>query len=426
MKRKVRFTLVFDRTVRTATAALIASLEEAAGDDFAEVLRAVPQERLGEIDFDADVREFVCMSSMTRSFPSRLEALNSIKTRHGGDGDAPFESIIGGPHASGDPGAALHAGFDYCCVGEGEQTIREIYDNAVSGRDPAGIEGVFTLRDGTATGSTRDGIVDLDAVDPLPRRMRFPTYIEVGRGCRWGCAYCQTPRIFGRSERFRSPARVEEIASHYARWGMNDIRLLLPNALSYGSVEPGVPNCDALEELLGRVRASCRESNLYLGSFPSEVRPDYVTPEAVSALRKHVDNDNLVIGGQSGSSRVLKWLDRGHTVDEIESAAECVMSGGFRASVDLMLGFPIEDAGDREATLKLAEELGCKGARVNMHFIMPLPGTPLSDCRPRFLSDEERRRLDRLAQQGIVRGHWRQQERVAKSWLDREENGRNR
>lgn len=39
--------------------------------------------------------------------------------------------------------------------------------------------------------------------------------------------------------------------------------------------------------------------------------------------------------------------------------------------------------------------------RVNMHFLMPL-----SRRSPKFLSGDERRRLDRLAQQGIVRGHW--------------------
>jgi radical SAM superfamily enzyme YgiQ (UPF0313 family) len=87
-----------------------------------------------------------------------------------------------------------------------------------------------------------------------------------------------------------------------------------------------------------------------------------------------------------------------------------VKAGGFEASVDLMMGLPVEEADDREATFGLARELGEKGARVNMHFLMPLPGTPLSDVSPKHLTAEERRRLDRLAQQGIVRGHWKRQE----------------
>jgi B12-binding domain/radical SAM domain protein len=416
MKKKVRFTLVFDRSSRTAIAALMGSLETAAGDRSAEVIRAVPNERLPEVGFEPGLTEFLLMSAMTRNFPARARALARLKSKHG---DA-FISIIGGPHASGDPRGALEAGFDYCCVGEGEEAVRDIFDCASSGLGLDGISGVFTLRGGEVAGTPRECAVDLDGFDPLPGRIRFPTYIEIGRGCRWGCAYCQTPRIFGRNERFRSPARVEAVAARYFKWGMMDVRLLLPNALAYGSSEPGVANPAALDEVLGRVRASCPEGRVYLGSFPSEVRPDYVTPEVVATLRKYVSNEILVIGGQSGSDGVLEWLGRGHTARDILRAAETVRAGGFAASVDIMLGFPVEEPADRQASFKLAEQLGKRGVRVNMHFLMPLPGTPLSDAVPRFLSTDERRKLDTLAQQGIVRGHWRRQEEISREWLDRD------
>jgi B12-binding domain/radical SAM domain protein len=374
MKRKVRFTFVFDRASRTATAALIASVEVAAGDDYSGAIRAVPYERLGHVDFDPGLAEFVLMSAMTQNFPARAEALASLKTRCGGA----FTGIIGGPHATGDPRGALEAGFDYCCRGEGEGVVRDVYDYAASGHSLDEISGLFRLLEGEVAGEPRCCTVDIDGFDPLPRRVRFPTYIEVGRGCRWGCAYCQTPRIFGRAERFRSPRRVEDIASHYVARGMRDVRLLLPNALAYGSTQPAGPDCAALDEVLGRVRASCPGARIYLGSFPSEVRPDYVTPESIGVLKKHVSNDSLVIGGQSGSDRVLEWVGRGHTVEDIRRAAREVKAGGFGASVDLMLGFPVEEPGDREATFDLAEELGRDDICVNMHFLMPLPGTPLS------------------------------------------------
>jgi B12-binding domain/radical SAM domain protein len=416
MKEKVRFTFVFDRASRTATAALIASVEAAAPDDPSAAIRPVPIERLGEVDFDPGLSEFVLMSAMTRNFPARARALGALREERG----PAFTAVIGGPHATADPAGALEAGFDYCCAGEGEEVVRDIYDYAASGLGLEGISGLYRLEGSRVAGEPRRCRVDLDGFDPLPRRVRFPTYIEVGRGCRWGCSYCQTPRIFGRRERFRSPKRVADIAAHYVARGMQDVRLLLPNALAYGSAGAGVPDPAALDEVLGRVRASCAGARLYLGSFPSEVRPDYVTPEAVAVLRKYVSNDNLVIGGQSGSDRLLEWLGRGHTVDRIRSATRDVMAGGFTASVDLMLGFPVENEGDREATFALAEDLGGWGARVNMHFLMPLPGTPLWGHAPRFLLPGERRRLDRLAQQGIVRGHWRRQEEYSREWQDRD------
>ena len=239
MKKKVRFTFVFDRACRTAVAALIASVEVAAEDASAAAIRAVPCERLGAVGFDSGLTEFVLMSAMTWNFPARTKALASLNARHGGA----FTSVIGGPHATGDPRSALDAGFDYCCAGEGEEVVRDIYACAASGLGLDEISGLFHLRGGEIAGEARHSTVDLDGLDPLPRHVRFPTYIEIGRGCRWGCAYCQTPRIFGRTESFRSPHRVEDIASHYVAWGMRDVRLLLPNALAYGSTRPGVPDC---------------------------------------------------------------------------------------------------------------------------------------------------------------------------------------
>jgi radical SAM superfamily enzyme YgiQ (UPF0313 family) len=81
-----------------------------------------------------------------------------------------------------------------------------------------------------------------------------------------------------------------------------------------------------------------------------------------------------------------------------------------------MLGLPGEDTEDREATLNLVEELGDRGVVSNMHFFVPLPGTALMAAEPVFLSDTQRRRLDRFAQSGILRGRWRRQEETAKKW----------
>ena len=445
MKSRVRFTFAYDGSCRTAIAALLASIETVAGDDHKSVIRAVPLSRLNQVDFRNNLVEYVCMSSMTRSFPSRVDALNSLREKHGGA----FLSIIGGPHASGDPRGALAAGFDYCCAGEGEEVIRDIYRRASSGRSLAGVRGLLgTDRDlsgwevgmpgsedslpGSGGGAgrpkpagQRPAPVDLDCFDPLPRRIRFPTYIEVGRGCRWDCTYCQTPRLFGRTERFRSPENVQEIAAHYAGLGMEDFRLLLPNAFAYMSPGPGIPNRKALDRLLKAVHSVAGGGKVYMGSFPSEVRPDYVTPEVANTVRKYVSNDNLVIGGQSGSSRVLNLVSRGHDVADIRRACEIAGRAGFRPSVDLMLGFPFEEPGDRTATFRLAEELGQEGIRINMHFLMPLAGTPLAGCRPRFLSEGERRELDRLAQQGIVKGSWRRQEETARKWQGRDEKSQN-
>jgi B12-binding domain/radical SAM domain protein len=304
-------------------------------------------------------------------------------------------------------------------VGEGEDVIRDVAMCLAGGEAPERVPGLFHLEKERLAGAARSGPVDLEACPPLPLRNRFPTHIEIGRGCRWGCAYCQTPEIHGRRERFRSLDSIERVVDFYARTGMRDFRFVLPNALGYGSRRPGEPDCEALGALLERTSSVARGGRLFLGSFPSEARPEYVTAEALGVLKRYVSNQRLVIGGQSGSRRMLERLGRGHSVEDIRAACDTAIEAGFKPAVDLVLGLPGETGEDRRLTFRLMEDLADRGSRVNMHFFMPLPGTPLGEETPVFLRDHDRRVLDRLAQRGIVRGGWRRQEEFARIWVKR-------
>jgi B12-binding domain/radical SAM domain protein len=412
----VRFTFVYDRFNRTAIASLLSALEGMVDDPLAS-LRVVRSEDLERLDFEVsdDLPEILCMSTMTVNADRAIALHERVRKRWG---DA-FISIFGGAHASGVPAGLLQAGVDYCCSGEGEEVVRAVYRKALERESLANVDGLLRLGPDGVNGKRAAGHVDIGRYSALPARISFPTYLEAGRGCRWACAFCQTPRIHGTFERYRNPSEMEKVVAHYATLGMKDFRFLLPNALGYMSEAPGVPNCEALDELLGRSRRACRGGRLFLGSFPSEIRPDYVTEAALRVLRSRVSNRGLVIGGQSGSGRMLDSLNRGHSVDDIRTAYRIALGCGFEVSVDLVLGFPGETAEDRTATLNLVEEMGATGVVSNMHFFMPLPGTPLMGARPVFLSEAERRRLDRFGQRGILRGRWRHQEVTARMWTGR-------
>jgi len=413
MRKKTRFTFIVDRSNRTAFATLVASLEGICEDPF---LRLIRPEEFAALDLGSspDLIDIVGFSTMTATFDACVGLLRRLKMhKHGPN----LVTMCGGSHATGRPLEVLKSGFDYCCVGEGEEVLRRLVVNLQSYGKVGEVPGLLRLRDGKLDGSSRSPCVEIDSLPALPLRRKFPTYIEIGRGCRWACAYCQTPRIHGRIERFRSARSVEMVIAKYKEFGMRDFRLLLPNALGYCSTETRVTNCDAIEDLLARACKAADGGQVYLGSFPSEVRPDYVTPEAIAVLRRYVANRRLVIGGQAASHRILKDIQRNHTVEDIRTACEIVQGYGFRATVDLMFGFPDEDAQAREETFAFMDELGRKGIVFNMHFFMPLPGTPLAASSPSFLTPEDRRRLDRLASGGIVRGGWRRQEEIARQWV---------
>ena len=143
------------------------------------------------------------------------------------------------------------------------------------------------------------------------------------------------------------------------------------------------------------------------------MRPEHVTPEALALLKRYVHNDNLIIGGQSGSERVLQEMHRGHDVETVVRAASLAVEQGFVPNVDFILGLPGESSEDIQATLALMRRLADLGAKVHGHTFMPLPGTPYRDAPPGAVDDDTRRELDRLASQGRLYGHWKQQVQLA-------------
>jgi len=120
-----------------------------------------------------------------------------------------------------------------------------------------------------------------------------------------------------------------------------------------------------------------------------------------------------VIGGQSGSQRLLDATHRGHGVEDVVRAVEVATGAGFRPDVDLLLGLPGETAEDRALTVQLAERLAGLGARLHSHAFMPLPGTPLKDAEPAPIEPDVAAAMERLEGRGAAYGQWRAQQVIA-------------
>jgi B12-binding domain/radical SAM domain protein len=213
------------------------------------------------------------------------------------------------------------------------------------------------------------------------------------------------------SARFRHRS-VENVRWHVEQMrarGLRDVRFITPTALSYGSASEE-PNLAGVEELL----ASCREGigpngRVFFGSFPSEIRPEHVSREALRLVKRYCANTNIIVGAQSGSDRVLQAAKRGHGVEEVRRAVRLGVAEGFRINVDMIFGMPGEDAADVADSLRLARELADLGARIHAHTFMPLPGTPWRDAPPGAVDAETIREVDRLSQRGALYGHWQKQ-----------------
>ncbi len=321
--------------------------------------------------------------------------------------------IAGGVHASAEPLATLAAGWDLVAIGEGELLVRELVHTLQGGGDPRALAGIGFCEGDQLRRSGRAERAQLDAFPPFgPAHDRFGP-IEITRGCIYACRFCQTPHFAGAAFRHRSVANVQHWVRFLVGRGFRDFRFLTPTSMSYGARGPE-PDLAAVEALLATVREAIGpDRRLWFGTFPSEVRPEHVTPESMRLLRRYVTNRALIVGGQSGSDAMLAHSARGHDAAVIERAVALALEHGFVPHVDYLFGLPGEGEDDVAATLEQMERIVALGARVHGHTFLPLPGTPFRRAAPGTLAPAFRQRLQQLASRGAVYGQWEQQEAVA-------------
>lgn len=302
--------------------------------------------------------------------------------------------IAGGPHPSALPEEVLEH-FDFVVIGEGEETLPELLQAIKDGSDPARVKGIAYKCQGQVKLTEKRSPVDLDSYPPFGKIL---APLEISRGCPWGCTYCQTPRLFGFCMRHRSIPIIAQYARRH-----KDIRFTSPNSLAYGS-DGRVPRLEKVEALL-KVLAE-QKKPIYFGTFPSEVRPEFVTPAALELIVKYCANKSLSLGGQSGSPAVLRSIGRGHGCAEITAACELALDYGLVPQVDLIFGLPTELEEDQRMTLDLVRWIAAKGGKVRAHRFMPLPGTPLAAAQPAPLAPDVEGYLGKMALEGRLTGTW--------------------
>jgi B12-binding domain/radical SAM domain protein len=239
--------------------------------------------------------------------------------------------------------------------------------------------------------------------------------IEVTRGCPFRCRFCATPFLTGGVVRHRSvEAVVRWLTLAVQKRGFRRTWFLSPNALCYGGTGCR-PELERLEVLLREATAVENLDEVFFGTFPSEVRPEFVTEEALTMMRHYVANKSIQIGLQSGSDRVLKTVNRHHTVEQGLDAVRTALECGFVPHVDMIFGLPEESPEDLRKSIEACHLLTEMGALIHGHVFMPLPGSDLEAMHPGRLDPEVRRELGELARKKLMTGSWVYQETLGQS-----------
>jgi len=277
--------------------------------------------------------------------------------------------IAGGPHPTGDSLGTLKLGFDAVVRYEGEETFVDLLRAIDSKEDFRNVRGVaFVNEEGEYHFTGRRSPIDLVEYPPFSERHGKFGPVEITRGCPFVCSFCQTPYIFGGRVRHRTVEQICDSLAPMRKMNLKDVRVITPNAFSYGSPDGRILNLSAVEELLDSMKQTVgNEGRIFFGSFPSEIRPEHVTEESLDILSRYVNNDNIIIGAQSGSERILELCNRGHTVSEVFDAVSLSIKAGFKANVDFIFGLPGETLKDVVMTAAVIEKLTKMGAKIHAH-----------------------------------------------------------
>jgi B12-binding domain/radical SAM domain protein len=315
-------------------------------------------------------RAVVAISILTCQLEETKQLLQQLRSDHGKQ----ITILAGGPHVTACPEDILNAGADIVFCGESEVTFPAVLhaidrgskcDPIQSSIQPVDINSFFSLS---------------------PKRGMFGP-IEITRGCAFACRFCQTSHIFGTRLRHRSIDKIIEQVEALRSIDRKVVRMLSPNAFSYGSSDGRNLNLNAIHDLLAALRKTLTSNGkIIFAHFPSEARPEHVTPDTLALLKEFADNDEIVIGAQSGSPRMLEACRRSHTIEDVLTAVMLAKKHGYKAIVDFILGLPGESEKDMQESLQVMQQLVRMGARVHPHIFAPLPQTAFAGEQPGSIS----------------------------------------
>lgn len=251
---------------------------------------------------------------------------------------------------------------DAVVLGEGEESFAEL-SRCLERKDSDGIERIrgIGFRKGGVPVKTlpRDPIPDLDG---LPDPARFFTFRHVvsSRGCPRNCAFCGSPRIWGRRVRFHSP-----------RYFVDQLERLHQKGVRFFFVSD-----DTFTLKKDRVVEICREV-LRRGleiTWAAISHVDHVDEEMLSWMRK-AGCIQISYGVESGSEEIRKRLGKNLQRDRILRAFRLTSRYGMMARAYFIYGSPGETWESIGETVELMEEIRPLGA---VFYILDLfPGTQL-------------------------------------------------
>jgi tRNA-2-methylthio-N6-dimethylallyladenosine synthase len=190
-------------------------------------------------------------------------------------------------------------------------------------------------------------------------------FVSITRGCDNMCTFCVVPFTRGR-ERSRDPQSILAEVKELSEKGFKEITLLGQNVDSYlwygGGLKKNFENASEMQKATATNFSKLLEM-VALAHPKMRIRfstsnPQDMTLDVIRTMAKHKNICNHIhLPVQSGSNRILKEMNRLHTIEEyfelIDNIRQIIPDCSI--SQDIISGFPSETEEDHAATLKALE-----------------------------------------------------------------------
>jgi tRNA-2-methylthio-N6-dimethylallyladenosine synthase len=222
---------------------------------------------------------------------------------------------------------------------------------------------------------------------PARRKVGPSAFLTVQEGCDKFCTYCVVPYTRG-AEISRPFDDLVTEAERLVEAGAKEITLLGQNVNAWRDANGR--GLEKLIEALALIPALARIR--YTTSHPNDMTQGLI--EAHRDVPKLMPMLHLPV--QSGSDRVLKAMNRSHSVESYLAVLDRVRAArpDIALSGDFIVGFPGETEAEFAATLRLIEQV-CYAQCFSFKY-SPRPGTPAATMDNQILPAVMDERLQRL------------------------------
>jgi tRNA-2-methylthio-N6-dimethylallyladenosine synthase len=178
------------------------------------------------------------------------------------------------------------------------------------------------------------------------------SFVSIMQGCDNYCAYCVVPYLRG-PEMSRTPEDITDEIKKLAAQGVKEVTLLGQNVNSYGKNLTDTCDFPTLIKKINEIDGI--ERIRFTTSHPKDLSEALI--DCFTSVPKLCEHIHLPV--QSGSSRVLKLMNRKYTAEEYLRKVDHLrrVCPSISITSDIIVGFPGETQKDHQETIDMMEKI---------------------------------------------------------------------